>query len=107
MRHILITAGLVSLALGLAPGSLRGAPDPAWPAGWTRVRETAPAPFVLAREGRAECDIVLLDDGPLVRHAADWLVDLVATRTGARLPIGGAEMLEASRPHLIVAAANI
>jgi hypothetical protein len=65
------------------------------------VRETSARHLILARDGRPEADIVLLGNSELLRNAADWLSGFVEARTGARIPIGGAELLEQPRSHLV------
>jgi hypothetical protein len=101
VKNVIVPAGLAAFCLFLAPAHLTCGGEGIWPPGLTRVRETSARPIVLARDGRPEADIVLLGNSELVRNAADWLSGFVAARTGARIPIGGAELLEQPRSHLV------
>ena len=101
MKHFIVTASLVASGLFLASASVAGAEEEIWPPGLARVRETTARALVLARDGRPEADIVLLGPGELVRNTGEWLSSFVEARTGARIPIGGAELLEQPRSHLV------
>ncbi len=101
MKNVFFPGWLAAIGLWLAPVQVTRGDKEIWPPGLTRVRETSARPFILARDGQPAADIVLLGPGELLRNAADWLADFVAARTGARITIGGAELLEQPRAHLV------
>jgi len=57
----------IVLGLIVTPGVF--AAEEIWPQGLQCARQNAPSPLVLADEGRAEADIVLLSDGELLESA--------------------------------------
>ncbi|MFH1266148.1 MAG: hypothetical protein ABIK89_10510 [Planctomycetota bacterium] len=87
------------LGLIVTPGVF--AAEEIWPQGLQCERQNAPSPLVLADEGRAEADIVLLSDGELIESAADWLSGFVERSGGAALSAGGAERLKAGGRHVV------
>ena len=96
-------AVLTAFVVAISWDGAQGADGAAKERGVGRIREAAATPLVLVRDGHAEADIVLLSDDLLVRNAAEWLVRFLAAKTRARLTVGGPELLEQSRLHLVAA----
>ncbi|MGC8639941.1 MAG: hypothetical protein ACP5XB_08715 [Isosphaeraceae bacterium] len=94
---------LTAFVLTLAVYGPRSAESAAKLSGPRRVREATARPLLLVHDGHAEADIVLLSDDVLVRNAALWLTRFLAASTGARLTVGGPELLEQARVHLVAA----
>jgi hypothetical protein len=101
VKNVVFPAWLAAFGLFLTAAQVTRGDEEIWPPGLTRVRETSARHLILARDGRPEADIVLLGNSELLRNAADWLSGFVEARTGARIPIGGAELLEQPRAHLV------
>ena len=87
------------LSLGIAASSAMAADI--WPQGLERLRQNA-APLQLTGPQGAEADIVLLDRSELLGNAAQWIGDFTERTGGARLPVGGRELLKPGRGHIVV-----
>jgi len=100
MRNTL-RIGCLALAMTFAVSATRGAET--WPEGLTRVCREAPAPMVLADQGRPAVQIVVLSESALVRNAADWLTGFIRRASGADVPVVAAPGPGAGQRRVVAA----
>jgi hypothetical protein len=93
------TEWLACAVLAPVAASMEGAE--LWPQELQRVHQKSGTPLVLAGNGRASAEILLLSDSELIRNAAEWLRDYVRRTSGAELRIGGAERLKARGRYIV------